>query len=139
MSRLMARFLPVDGRRRLRALVHKILIVDDEPEIVDLIAAVLEADGLDLLSAYDGEQAMSIINEQHPCVVLSDVMMPRLNGWELCRQIRSNPSTSDTRLIMMSAARNLLCDECEVDGVVAKPFDIIELSHTIERFLDERA
>ncbi len=112
-----------------------VLVVDDEPEIVDLVSMVLEHDGVQVLSAYDGEEALQVVDEHRPHVVLSDVMMPRLNGCQLSQQIRSNPNTSDTIVILMSAARHVDPSVCDASGLIFKPFDLDDLAETVLGFL----
>lgn len=112
-----------------------VLVVDDEAEIVELIAMVLEEGDYAVLSAYDGEQALELVREHHPQLVLSDVMMPRLDGRELCRRIRSDPETSGTVIILMSAIHRLDPGGCSADELIRKPFDIMSVSDTIDRLL----
>ena len=119
--------------------VQKVLIVDDEVEITDLVSLVLEGDGLSLLVAYDGEEALGIVREERPHVVLSDIMMPRLDGRELCRAIRSDPSTRDTAIILMSAATQVDAGECDADELISKPFDIGFMVDVVHRFLTPSA
>ena len=119
--------------------MKKVLIVDDEVEIVELISMVLDNDDTSLLAAYDGEQALEIVREEAPDLVLSDVMMPRLDGRELCRQIKSDPGTSDTVVILMSAVNRIDPGECDADALIHKPFDITQVMDTIDRFLDSVA
>lgn len=116
-------------------MAKKVLIVDDEAEIVELISMVLDDGELDLLTAYDGEQALRIIHDQHPHVVLSDVMMPRLDGRELCKQIKADPTISHTVIILMSAAHRVNPSECGADELIRKPFDIVSVMEIVNRFL----
>lgn len=113
----------------------KVLIVDDEAEIVELISMVLEDDQLDVFVAYDGEQALTVIHEQRPDLVLTDIMMPRLDGRELCRIIKADPSTSATAVILMSAIHRIDRGECGADELIRKPFDILSVTQTVNRFL----
>ncbi|ACZ41095.1 response regulator receiver protein [Thermobaculum terrenum ATCC BAA-798] len=118
-------------------LMKKVLIVDDEAEIVELIVMVLDDGQVQLLTAYDGEQAMRIIKEQRPDVVLTDVMMPRLDGRELCKMVKSDPSISDTKVILMSAIHRLDKGDCPADGLIHKPFDIVAIVEAVHKFLDQ--
>jgi CheY-like chemotaxis protein len=112
-----------------------VLVVDDEPEIVDLVSMALEQDQVHLLAAYDGEEALQVVGSAHPHLVLSDVMMPRLDGCRLSRRIRSNPSTSETVVILMSAAHNIDPADCGASELIPKPFDLEDLAATVQRFL----
>lgn len=117
--------------------MKKVLIVDDEAEIVELVSMVLEDDDLSLFAAYDGEQALQIVREEHPNVVLSDIMMPRLDGRELCRQIKADPETSDTVIILMSAVHRIEAADCGADELIRKPFDITSVTLVVNRFLQD--
>ena len=112
-------------------------MVDDEPEIVDLVSMVLEGEDRELLVAYDGSQALDIAREERPDLVLTDVMMPRLDGRELCMQIKADPVISETRIILMSAMRHLDPEGCKADALIQKPFDISEVADTVEQLLME--
>ncbi len=117
--------------------MKKVLIVDDEAEIVELVSMVLEDDDLSLLAAYDGEQALQIVRAERPDVVLSDIMMPRLDGRELCRQIKADPDIRDTIIILMSAVHRTEAADCGADELIRKPFDIASVTQMVSHYLDE--
>ncbi len=81
---------------------QKILVVDDERSLVQLCRIILEAAGYEVREAYNGHQALSLISEELPDLVLLDVMMPGMNGIEVCRQIRSQYPISP-RIVMYTA------------------------------------
>ncbi|MDQ3856240.1 MAG: response regulator [Chloroflexota bacterium] len=115
--------------------MKKVLIVDDEVEIVELMQMLFE-DDLEVLAAYDGQEALDVIAEHHPDLVVSDVMMPRLDGREFCRRVKTDPATSDIRVIMMSAVYNLDPQTCPADEIIRKPFDIHSVTEIVNRYLD---
>ncbi len=115
--------------------MKKLLIVDDEAEIVELVTMVLEQDDRSIFTAYDGEQALEIVHEEQPDLVLSDIMMPRLDGRELCKRIRADPTTSGIVIILMSAVHKLEAADCDADGLIRKPFDISMITGLINRHL----
>ncbi|MDQ3856732.1 MAG: response regulator [Chloroflexota bacterium] len=115
--------------------MKKVLIVDDEPDIVDMVSLVLEDQGLNLLTAYDGEQALRLALQEHPDLLLTDVMMPRLDGRELCARLKSDPSMSGTTVVLMSAMLNLDPNGCQAAALVRKPFDIALLADTVTGLL----
>jgi DNA-binding response OmpR family regulator len=109
----------------------KILIVDDEPNILISLEFLMRRDGFEVAVAQDGEEALRIIREQRPDLVLLDVMMPKLNGFEVCKQVRGDPALSDTRIIMLTAkgrqaevAKGLALG---ADGYITKPFSTRDL------------
>lgn len=82
---------------------ERVLVVDDDPVMLELLKAVLSNGGLTVMEASDGVQGLELIQGEHPDLVLSDVMMPRMDGFELVRRVRSDPLISSTPLIILSA------------------------------------
>ena len=107
-----------------------VLIADDEPYIVDLLAVLLEEEGFEVLRAYDGEQAWQLAERLRPDLVISDVSMPRLTGLDLVRRLRGVRALCDTPIILMSAAARSV----EADGTtfIPKPFDIDRVLSLVE-------
>ncbi|HOQ97717.1 MAG TPA: response regulator transcription factor [Anaerolineae bacterium] len=105
-----------------------ILVVDDEPHVVRLVQANLQASGYQVLTAGDGRTALAIVDEQRPDLVLLDLMMPGLDGYEVCRRIREH---SDVPIIMLTA-RGAEVDkiaglDAGADDYLTKPFGVGEL------------
>src|SRR5919197_592604 len=110
---------------------ESLLVVDDDPFIARLLEIELKAAGYDVRVASDGEQALSAAQERHPQLVLADVMMPKMDGFELTRRLRQDPKTSGVSVIMLTA-RGLSADKLEgfaigADDYIVKPFDTPEL------------
>ena len=80
-----------------------ILIADDHAQNVELLEAYLVDVDCDILTAFDGEETLRVVAEQKPDLVLLDVMMPRVSGFEVCRTIRSDPAMSNTLILMVTA------------------------------------
>jgi DNA-binding response OmpR family regulator len=118
-----------DGR------VPKILVVDDNPQILGMLSARLKKRGYDVLTAADGEAALELVFEQHPALVVLDVMMPKKNGWEVARAIRQNPLTADIKIIILTAIGEAINEMTSplygADAYVDKPFDFNDLEKTI--------
>jgi adenylate cyclase len=107
-----------------------VLVVDDLPQNVRLLDAVLSPRGFTVRRASSGEEALESLREQVPDVVLLDVMMPGLDGYETCRRIRENPETSFVPVVMITAsgdAEKVRGTEAGADDFVTKPFDQAEL------------
>ncbi len=108
-----------------------VLVVDDEPAQRAILTYNLEAEGYSTVSAGDGEEALLIVSEQNPDIILLDWMLPRLSGIEVCRQLKSRPGTRGIPVIMISArteeedrVRGL---ETGADDYVVKPYSVSEL------------
>ena len=84
-------------------MTHKILIADDEPNIVVSLEYLLQREGYEVLVARDGEAALAAIQQHRPDLVLLDVMMPLRSGFEVCASVRANEAIAHTRIIMLSA------------------------------------
>lgn len=106
----------------------KILIVDDDTNICELLRLYIEKEGYQAVIAYDGEQALEVFNKEQPNLVLLDIMMPKLDGWQVCREIRK---TSDCPIIMITAKGEvfdkILGLELGADDYVVKPFEAKEV------------
>ena len=106
-----------------------VLIVDDEKNIVDILSFNLKKEGLEVITAYDGEAALAQYSSNHPDLILLDVMLPRLDGFEVCRRIGANDRI--TPIIMLTAREEetdkVLGLDLGADDYITKPFSIREL------------
>jgi CheY-like chemotaxis protein len=83
-----------------------ILIVDDDRFLLDILSFTLKKAGYDILTAMDGNEALQLIENEHPDLVISDIMMPNLDGYAMLEKIRNNSSTIATKVIFLSAKGN---------------------------------
>ncbi len=112
-------------------ITGRVLVVEDEPAIARLLQVELGASGFEVRLAGDGNEALAAVVEEVPDVVIADVMMPRMGGFELVRRLREDPRTEDVSIIMLTA-RGLKADKLEgltagADDYLTKPFDNEEL------------
>lgn len=118
----------------------KILAVDDMVNIVRLIQVNLERNGYQVVTAYDGEQALEKVKTENPDLIICDVMMPRKDGFEVLREVKADPSTRDIPFIMLTAkAQDDDVLRGWVSGVHAyltKPFNPQELLAFVKRILE---
>lgn len=115
----------------------KILAVDDEKHIVKLVQVNLERHGYEVITAYDGKEALQKVEEERPDLVVLDVMMPYMDGFEVLQNLRRNPSTRDIPVIMLTAkaqdADVFHGWQSGVDCYLTKPFNPMELISFVKR------
>ena len=121
----------------------KILVVDDEPDVVGLIERTLRGEGFEVIAAYDGIGALDLAGSERPNLVLLDIMMPMMSGYEVCRQIKGNPDTQDTPVICLSSAHTPDARAQSIKAgaaeLITKPFLPAELIAQIRRHLPRNA
>lgn len=121
----------------------RILVVDDEVDVVRMVVRTLEARGHTVEIARDGETALAMVKANPPELVVLDLNLPRIDGVEVCRQIKQDPATRDVQVVMMSAAYVSLVDADlrsgqGADEFVMKPFVRETLIRNVERLLKLR-
>jgi two-component system, OmpR family, response regulator VicR len=124
-------------------MANKIMVVDDEPDVVDLVKLVLESDGFSVVTAYSGKEALEKIDREMPDLVLLDIMMPQMDGWEVYSRIRANPNTKDIPVAMLTAKSQSIdkmigLHVVKVDDYITKPFGRSELLERVKRILREK-
>jgi DNA-binding response OmpR family regulator len=114
----------------------KILVVDDEKKIVDIVKAYLEKEGYQVFAAYDGNSALELARSHSPDLVILDLMLPEISGWDICRALRKK---SDIPIIMLTArdevADRIVGLELGADDYVTKPFSAGELVSRVRAVL----
>ena len=116
-----------------------VLIVDDEPNIVLSLQFLMKKTGFEVRTAKDGEEAMAEIARATPDLVLLDVMMPKIDGFSICKQIRANPEWKDMRIIMLTArGRDVEREKglaLGADDYITKPFSTKDAIARVEAVL----
>lgn len=119
-----------------------VLVVDDDVSIQEMIRMGLEADGMHILSAGDGAEALEVLEREPVDVILLDIMMPRVDGWMALMEIRNNPATADIPVIMLTAKTQdlakILAFKQGVQQYVTKPFNLMELSARVRSLVRTR-
>ncbi len=126
--------------------MNKVLVVDDDPLVTGLVKINLELEDFEVAEAWGGEEALQIISDNAPDLVLLDVMMPELDGWDLLRILRENPSTRELPVILLTAKvqeRDVAKGwQMGADGYITKPFNPLEMVERLKAVLamtgDER-
>ena len=104
----------------------KILVVDDEKNIIELVRYNLEKEGFAVISATDGEEALKLVSEKEPEMVILDLMLPGIDGLDVCRELKRNDKTSSIQVIMLTAKGEesdiVVGLELGADDYITKPF-----------------
>jgi len=116
-----------------------ILVADDDLEILALVARHLERLGARVLEASDGEEALETARAEKPDLIVLDVMMPGMSGWEVCRAVREEPDLKHTKVLMLTGIGERLNEMTSplygADAFLDKPFDLDELRAQVEDLL----
>lgn len=117
---------------RNQGLARRVLVVDDDPDILDALSEILEAEGYDVQRARNGREALQRLEQGLPALVLLDLMMPVMDGWEFARSL--DPGARPP-IIVLSADRNVSAKAKEIGalGWLAKPFELSDLLAAVRR------
>ena len=119
----------------------RVVCVEDEPEMIDLIRLILSRKGFEVIGADGGKQGLEIIRENKPDLILLDLMMPDMDGWEVYQQIKADKSTSEIPVIVVTAKAQSIdkvlgLHIAKVDDYISKPFSPQELMDSVDRVLN---
>jgi DNA-binding response OmpR family regulator len=120
----------------------QILIVDDEPSIIVALQFLMEHNGYNTIVAFSGEEAMEAVARHHPDLILLDIMLPVVDGFEVCQRVRENPEWKDIRIVLVTA----LGSEVNVnkgldlgaDAYITKPFSNADLVAKVKELIECR-
>ena len=120
--------------------IKKILVVEDEEDIVELLCAIFDGlVGYEALYAKDGEEGFRIARADNPDIILLNIQLPKLNGYELCKLMKSDPAMSHTKIIMLSGRTQnydrLRAQEAGADDYITKPFTSTVLVEKMDALL----
>ncbi len=119
----------------------KILVIDDEVQLVQMVQIRLEANGYDIVTAYDGEEGIEKVKSENPDLIILDIMMPKMNGFEACKILKNDPKYSKIPIIFLSA--KVQEEDLEIgkakgaDAFVKKPFETPDLLAKIKELLEK--
>lgn len=123
-----------------KGLRHRILVIEDEDNIALALDYVLTREGYSHERIANGAEALSRIRDSAPDLVLLDVMLPEVSGYEICQTVRMDPALNDVKILMMTARGSTMERrrglELGADGFIAKPFELKELRDEVRRLLD---
>jgi two-component system, OmpR family, alkaline phosphatase synthesis response regulator PhoP len=116
--------------------MKRILVVEDELAIAEVVSELLGDEGYQVVTAANGQEALATLPKVEPDLVLSDVMMPLLDGRGLCRALAANPAYQSIPIVLMSAAGEAIAkNECTYNAYLHKPFELVDLLDTVERLI----
>jgi len=122
-------------------MTQKILIVDDEPNIVVPLQFLMERNGYETAVAQSGEEALEMISKEHPDLILLDIMLPGIDGFEVCEIVKLNPEWKGIKIIFLTAkgrdvdiAKGMVLG---ADEYVTKPFSNKQIVESVQRLLEE--
>jgi DNA-binding response OmpR family regulator len=120
--------------------MRKVVCVEDEPEMIDLMRLILSRKGFEVIGANGGVEGLATIRREKPDLVLLDLMMPEMDGWQVYQQLKADASTTDIPVIVVTAkAQNidkvLGLHIAKVDDYIPKPFSLQELVDRVEKVL----
>ena len=122
-------------------MADKVLIVDDDPSTIKFLSVYLKPQGYEPLAAYDGLQALELAHAEHPALIILDVMMPGMDGFEVARRLRHHPETTAIPILMFTAKAlvedKLTGYESGVDIYLTKPIHLVELQANIKALLKQ--
>jgi DNA-binding response OmpR family regulator len=118
----------------------RVVCVEDEPEMIDLIRLILGRKGFEVVGAHGGRVALDVIKEHKPAIVLLDLMMPDMDGWEVYQQLKADNAVKDTPVIVVTAKAQSIdkvlgLHIAKVDDYISKPFSPQELLDSVEQVL----
>lgn len=120
----------------------RILIVDDEPDVVAFLGRLLVSERFDVLEAYDGIAALDLAADEQPDLVLLDIMMPMMSGYEVCEQLKSNPVTKDIPVVCVSSGHSAdargRCKRAGAETLLVKPFTPAELVAQVRQHMAKK-
>jgi len=126
--------MTADGGRR-----HRVLVVEDEDNIAIALDYLMTREGYDHDRIANGGDALARIRDTHPDLVLLDVMLPEVSGYEICQGIRLDPTLADVKILMMTARGSAIERRkglaLGADGFISKPFELKELREEVRRLL----
>ncbi|MFH1874362.1 MAG: response regulator [Pseudomonadota bacterium] len=121
--------------------MRKILLIEDEPDQVLMIGERLKAEGYAFISANNGEDGLKKVIEEKPDLVIIDLVIPKIDGFEVCRRMKQNPDTQKIPVIIVSAYAmkefGKIATDTGADACLKRPHEETELTDTIERLLGD--
>jgi two-component system response regulator VicR len=122
---------------------RRVLYIEDEPEMIDLVRLILGRKGIEVIGATGGREGLDAVRKELPDLVLLDLMMPDMDGWEVYQQMKAGEPTRDIPVIVVTAKAQSIdkvlgLHIAKVDDYISKPFSPHELAESVERVLSKQ-
>ncbi len=114
-----------------------ILVIDDDPDIREVVREILEGEGYLVTTAANGAEALRVLEQQRPALVLLDMRMPVLNGWDFAAALRARGARPPILVMTAAQSARRWAEEIGAQGYIAKPFDLSDLLTAVERLLSQ--
>ena len=122
--------------------MKKILIVDDEADIIEILQFVLESQGYECITAFDGEEGLKLAREASPDLIILDVMMPKINGYKISRLLKYDNKYKDIPILMITARSQeedkIIGEETGADEYITKPFKVEYVVEKVKEYLGQK-
>ena len=123
-----------------RIMAQKIMVVDDEPNLIELVQAILDSEGYEVITASSGRECLEKLKTVKPDLILLDMMMPGISGRETCEKIRANPDTKDLKIVFLTVVRfsevgKDILTKMDVLDYITKPFNNKEIVDRVKKAL----
>ncbi len=121
-------------------MTKKIMVVDDEPDILTTVGKILELSGYEVIRAIDGRDCLSKLNANKPDLILLDIMMPEMSGWDVAARIKENPRWNAIPIVFLTAKGDVMSKgmgSLAAEDYITKPFDIKDLKNRVEKALNK--
>ena len=121
-------------------MTKKIMVVDDEPDILFTVGQMLEVNGYEVIKAVDGKECLDKLNEVTPDLVLLDIMMPEMSGWDVAAKIKEKPEWSNIPIVFLTAKGDNMSigiGGLAAEDYITKPFDIEDLKNRVQKILNK--
>jgi len=130
----------LERERRMEVINRKIVYIEDELDMIDLVRLILGQKGYEVVGAIGGREGLTIVRQELPVLVLLDLMMPDMDGWEVYQQMRAEEATREIPVIIITAKAQSIdkvlgLNIAKVDDYISKPFSPQELIDSVERVI----
>ena len=122
----------------------RVVCIEDESEMIDLVKLILSRDGFEVLGARGGMEGLQLVEDVHPKLVLLDLMMPDMDGWEVYQRLKANPTTREIPVIVLTARAQSIdkvlgLHIAKVDDYITKPFGPNDLLKSVAKVIGEKS